>query len=194
MALSTIDDESLAASLFEVFRFRGYEGTSISLLSEVTGLKKSSLYHRFPAGKEDMVKAVVLYVSSQLHEHILAPLFDTEKSPEQRFNSMLTSIKSFYHDGKKNCLLNILSLGDVKDEINQLLTKDYNDWLDALCKLGKDAGISSKEAQTRAEHFLISVQGALVIQRLTKNVQTFQNVLEYERTQFFRSIMEKPDQ
>ncbi len=73
MALQTIDDHSLAESLFDVFRSRGYEGATLSLLSEVTGLKKSSLYHRFPAGKDDMVKAVVLYVSSQLHTHIIEP-------------------------------------------------------------------------------------------------------------------------
>lgn len=41
MALQTIDDLSLAESLFEVFRSRGYEGATLSILSEVSGLKKS---------------------------------------------------------------------------------------------------------------------------------------------------------
>jgi len=186
MALQTIDNHSLADSLFEVFRSRGYEGATLSLLSEVTGLKKSSLYHRFPAGKDDMVKAVVLHVSSQLHEHIIEPLLNNKEVPERRYNTMLASIKAFYHDGKKNCLLNVLSLGEPKDEINELLNKDYNDWLDAIIMLGKDAGLSNNEAKERAEHFLISLQGALVIQRLTKNNQIFQSAMKYEKKLFFK--------
>lgn len=186
MAIPTIDDDSLAASLFEVFRSRGYEGTSISLLSEVTGLKKSSLYHRFPAGKEDMLKAVVLYVSSQLHTHIIGPLLNSAEAPERRFNTMLTTIRSFYHEGRKNCLLNVLSLGETKEEISELLNRDYCDWLDALTNLAKDAGLSKKDAKIRSEHFLIAIQGALVIQRLTNNSRTFRNAIEYEKKLFFR--------
>ncbi len=186
MALQTIDDDSLAESLFEVFRSRGYEGATLSLLSEVTGLKKSSLYHRFPAGKDDMVKAVVLYVSAQLHEHVIQPLLNSNESPEQRFSKMLTSVQAFYDDGRKNCLLNVLSLGEAQAEIKELLNNAYNAWLAALIKLGKAAGLNENDATARSEHFLIVVEGALVIQRLTSNRLIFQKSLEYEKKQFFK--------
>ncbi len=133
-----------------------------------------------------MAKAVVLYVSSQLHTYIIGPLLNDKQVPEQRFNTMLTTINSFYHEGKKNCLLNVLSLGEKKKEISELLNKDYSDWLDALIKLAKDAGLSKKEAKIRSEHFLIAIQGALVIQRLINNSQTFQNAMEYEEKLFFK--------
>ena len=186
MALQTIDDHSLAESLFEVFRSHGYEGTTLSLLSEVTGLKKSSLYHRFPEGKDDMARAVVHYVSSQLSAHLIEPLLDIDEAPEKRFNEMLITLKAFYDDGKKNCLLNVLSLGGTKPEINELLNKVYNSWLTALIKLGKEIGLNQKDAKARSEHFLIVVEGALVIQRLTNNNLTFQNNLKYGKEQFFK--------
>lgn len=186
MAVQKINDISLAESLFEVFRSRGYEGATLSLLSEVTGLKKSSLYHRFPEGKDDMVKAVVLYVSEQLHSHVIQPLLNKHEAPEKRFSNMLNTIKAFYNDGKKNCLLNILSLGETKPEISELLNNDYNAWLAALTKLGQDAGLSQVEAKTRSERFLIVVEGALVIQRLTSNPLTFQNSIEFEKLVFFK--------
>jgi len=185
MAVQTINDASLAELLFDVFRSRGYEGATLSLLSEVTGLKKSSLYHRFPKGKDDMVKAVVLYVSEQLHLHVIQPLLNNSETPENRFTNMLTTIKAFYNDGRKNCLLNILSLGETKPEINELLNKDYNAWLSALINLGQEVGLSQDEAKTRSEHFLIVVEGALVIQRLTSNPLTFQQSIELEKTVFF---------
>jgi len=185
MAQQTIDDRSLVEALFEVFRSRGYEGTTLSLLSEVTGLKKSSLYHRFPAGKDDMVKTVVLHISAQLHEHVIEPLLNNKEPPENRFSNMIATIKAFYSDGRKNCLLNVLNLEGAKSEIKALMTKDYNAWLAALVKLGKEVGMSQQVAKMRSEHFLIVVEGALIIQRLTSNTRTFKNNMEYEKKQFF---------
>ncbi len=185
MAQQTIDDRTLIEALFDVFRSRGYEGTTLSLLSEVTGLKKSSLYHRFPAGKDDMVKAVVLHVSAQLKKHIIEPLLHGEVAAEKRFNDMIVAIRAFYEDGRKNCLLNVLSLEGANTEIKALMNKDYRAWLAALIKLGRDIGMSQQEAEARAEHFLIVVEGALVIQRLTRHRQTLQKSLEYEKKHFF---------
>ncbi len=190
MAFKTIDDHSLAEALFEIFRSHGYEGTTLSLLSEVTGLKKSSLYHRFPKGKDDMVKAVVLYVSVQLHEHVIEPLLNNKIAPETRFSEMITSVKDFYCDGKKNCLLNVLSLGKENPEINKLLNNDYDAWLAALIQLGREIGLNQSEAKAKSEHFLIVLQGALVIQRLTSNHLVFQKSMGYEKKQFFISSLD----
>lgn len=186
MAHQTIDDTALAESLFEVFRNHGYEGTTIAQLSQATGLKKSSLYHRFPAGKDDMAKAVVLYVSKQLHENVIEPLLNSNESPEARFRNMILALKEFYVSGEKNCLLNVLNLGEQKSEINALLNKGYTVWLDALTKLAEAAGMNHKEAVARSERFLIVVEGALVVQRLTNNAQTFLQSMKYEQTAFFK--------
>ncbi len=148
--------------------------------------EKSSLYHRFPAGKDDMVKAVVLYVSTQLHAQIIEPLLSTKESPKKRFRKMIATVNIFYSDGRKNCLLNVLNLGEPKEEINQQLNKDYTDWLSSLCILGEESGLDKKVAKEKAEHFLIVIQGALVIQRLTNNNSTFKKNMEYEEKQFFK--------
>lgn len=185
MAPRTIDDDSLVESLFEIFRCHGYEGSTISRLSELTGLKKSSLYHRFPGGKDDMVKAVVNHVSAQLQQHVIAPLSSRQDPPEIRFDNMLATLKTFYDTGHKNCLLNVLSLGEAKDEIKKLLRNDYDNLFEVLCLLGQDAGFTEKEAGIRAEHFLVTVQGALVVQRLSDNPFTFENCMVHEKKLFF---------
>lgn len=184
MALPTIDDNALAEALFEIFRCQGYEGATIAQLSEATGLKKSSLYHRFPNGKDDMAKVVINYVSKQLHAYIVKPLLDSQVLPETRFDEMLKTVKGFYADGRKNCLLNALSLGNPKDEINELLNSDYDAWRNALIKLGMDAGMTQTEAESWSGQYLIAVQGALVIQRLTGNGAVFENCLAHEKAVF----------
>ena len=190
MAQQANENTALIEALFDIFRNHGYEGTTISLLSEVTGLQKSSLYHHFPKGKEDMLKAVVSYVSKQIQQHIIAPLLDTQVKPEKRFSNMIATIKAFYNDGRKNCLLNVLNLGETKAEINKLQNDDYSAWLDALIQLGKEVGLNQQEAKDWAERFLIIIEGALVIQRLTSNKQTFEKHMEYEQKQF-RQILAK---
>ena len=186
LKMKTLPNENTALieALFDIFRNHGYEGTTISLLSEVTGLQKSSLYHHFPKGKEDMLKAVVSYVSKQIQQHIIATLLDTQIKPEKRFGNMIATIKAFYSDGRKNCLLNVLNLGDAKVEINKLQNDDYSAWLNALIQLGEEVGMSQPEANNWAERFLIIIEGALVIQRLTSNKQTFEKHMVYEQKQF----------
>lgn len=186
MAQQSVTNDTLLKSLFEVFRCHGYEGTTLTQLSEATGLQKSSLYHHFPEGKVDMVKAVLTYFSAQLHQHVIEPLLDSQKPPEKRFADMLVTIKAFYSNGKKNCLLNVLSLGEAKDEIKVLVNKDYAAWLAALNKLGKEVGMSRRDAEVWSERFLIVVEGTLVIQRLTGNVLTFENAMDYEKKQFLK--------
>ncbi len=114
MAKAINENTALIEALFDIFRNHGYESTTISLLSEVTGLQKSSLYHHFPKGKEDMLKAVVEFVSGKIHQHVITPLLDKEVDQEKRFSNLIATITRFYSDGRKNCLLNVLNLGEKK--------------------------------------------------------------------------------
>ena len=184
MAQQANENTALIGALFDIFRNHGYEGTTISLMSEVTGLQKSSLYHHFPKGKDDMLKAVVSYVSKQIQQHIITPLLNTQIKPEKRFSNMITTIKAFYSEGRKNCLLNVLNLGEAKLEIKKLQNDDYSAWLDALIQLGKEAGLNQQDAKNWAERFFIILEGALVIQRLTSDMQTFEKHMEYEQNSF----------
>jgi len=55
---ATIEDDDLICKLTDVFRNVGYDGASLAVLADATGLKKASLYHRFPGGKEQMAEEV----------------------------------------------------------------------------------------------------------------------------------------
>jgi len=78
----------------------------------------------------------------------------------------------------------VLNLGEAKAEIKKLQNDDYNAWINALAQLGQEVGMSQQEATEWAERFLIVVEGALVIQRLTSSKQTFEKQMEYEKKQF----------
>src|SRR3990167_1106920 len=105
---SLIGEEALVARLSATFRDVGYEGASLALLSEATGLKKASLYHRFPGGKEQMGLEVLQEAGRWLTEHVLGPLAG-EGTPRERITAMARELDVFYRGGKQACLLNLLS-------------------------------------------------------------------------------------
>ena len=59
-----VQDIEIMTSLVKTFRSRGYEGSSLAELAKSTGLKKASLYHRFPKGKEEMAIAVLNHTAN----------------------------------------------------------------------------------------------------------------------------------
>jgi TetR/AcrR family transcriptional regulator, lmrAB and yxaGH operons repressor len=59
MARLVAERADTIAPLAEVFREHGYEGAGLALIGKATGLGKGSLYHFFPNGKEEMVRAVL---------------------------------------------------------------------------------------------------------------------------------------
>ncbi len=54
MAPRLVSDSDLLERLGLLFRANGYDGSSLGDIAAATGLQKSSLYHRFPGGKQQM--------------------------------------------------------------------------------------------------------------------------------------------
>ena len=106
--------DDVIPKLVGVFHQYGYEGATLSRLSEATGLGRASLYHHFPQGKEGMATAVLDYLNQGLSDHILAPL-QSDLPPEVRLQKMAERIDQFYVQGKQACLLALLSNGEAQD-------------------------------------------------------------------------------
>jgi AcrR family transcriptional regulator len=51
--------ERLVTATNELFRRRGYQGTSLKQVTEAAGATVGSLYHFFPGGKEDLARAAI---------------------------------------------------------------------------------------------------------------------------------------
>jgi TetR/AcrR family transcriptional repressor of lmrAB and yxaGH operons len=177
MAPLKVDDEHLLDRLTEVFRVHGYEGASLSRIAEATGLQRSSLYHRFPGGKTDMVEAVLQRAGSWLEAHVLGPL-SGPGTPRERVLAMTTRLAEFYGDGGQSCLLDTLSLGDEGTELKSHVDQALKGWITALSKVARDSGLERAEARQRAEDAMVLIQGALVFSRATGNTKPFGRVLQ----------------
>lgn len=170
-------DEQLLGALTEVFRTHGYEGTTLALVSKATGLQKSSLYHRFPGGKEQMAVAVLNAAVAHVAGHVLAPLRGTG-SIRMRVKETASRIADFYGQGKKACLLDTLSVGfPPGGSISSLLKGAHDYWIESFAFAAKEAGLPPKKAKARAAEALVRIEGALVVSRISGDERSFQRAL-----------------
>lgn len=172
-----IGDEALVARLSATFRDVGYEGASLALLSEATGLKKASLYHRFPGGKEQMGMEVLQDAGRWLTAHVLEPLAG-EGSPRERIVAMAQELDGFYRGGEQACLLNLLSSpiggsGPFKAAVRQM----FEAFVDALAGVIAEAGFPASIARDRAERGVALIQGSLVLARGLGSTEPFRKTL-----------------
>lgn len=175
---ASIGDEELIARLTTVFREAGYEGATLSMLSEATGLKKASLYHRFPQGKEQMAREVLDHAGAWLEENILAPLRG-KGSPAARIEAMAKRLDEFYSGGRQACLLNMLSTSRIHDgPFTQMIQGVFEAWIGALSAVLLDAGLDKKVARSRSERAIMMLQGSLVYSRGVGSTRPFREFLK----------------
>ena len=172
MRAPKISDEDLLERLTRVFQDYGFEGASLSRISEATGLERASLYHRFPEGKDQMAEAVVAHAGQRFVEKLLAPLRGNGPLAA-RIRETGRRLEAFYEDGRRSCLLDTLSLGDSGSALHDAVGRTYSAWRDAFAAAAREAGLPAGLARRRAEEAIMSIHGALVLARATGDRKPF---------------------
>ena len=168
--------EQVISQVIPVFRHYGYEGATMSRLSEATGLKKASLYHHFQGGKEQIAAAVLEYVGNWIEENVFAPL-KSDKPPRERLDAMCEGIDKLYQTGQQPCVLSVMSVGEADNLFHQQLEQSLKKWIDTLAEIVEETGIEAKIARERAEDAIMLIQGALVLVRVSNNTGPFQRII-----------------
>jgi AcrR family transcriptional regulator len=166
--------------LLDLFRRDGFEGVSLADISKATGLGKSSLYHHFPGGKDEMAHAVVQQVQGWADENILAPL-RAPVSRAERIGGMLNNVVALYAGGRQPCVIASMLVGAREDAIFIDLQRIIGAWLAALTAALVDTGAEPAAAQAAALDTLTRIQGALVLSRIMQDLSPFAATIESVR-------------
>ncbi|HEY1858571.1 TetR/AcrR family transcriptional regulator [Acidocella sp.] len=161
--------------LAEVFRELGYEGATLSRITERTGLSKGSLYHFFPGGKEEMAAVVLDHVHGWFIEHIFKPLEEDE--PIAAIVGMWQAVDVYFCSGQRICLVGVFALDETRDRFPQAINRYFIRWIDALARALVRIGKDKKTAALLAENAVLSIQGALVLMRATADAGLFKRAL-----------------
>jgi len=161
----------------EVFRLHGYEGASLSQLTEATGLGKGSLYNFFPGGKEQMAAEVIAEIDGWFERNVFAPLRDSADSCEG-LRRMFDATEQYFHSGRRVCLVGMLALGSSRDLFAKQVHGYFERWRSALASALQRAGGERAEAGRAAEAILLEIQGALVLARAADDPGVFTRTLK----------------
>jgi TetR/AcrR family transcriptional regulator, lmrAB and yxaGH operons repressor len=162
MPAALLSRDEVIERLMLVIRKFGYDGASLAELSQATGLGKSSLYHYFPEGKDDMVRAVLDHLHQTLDDVLFVPL-RTPGPARARIEQMVETLDAFYRGGRESCVLGNLVLGTSLERFRKRLAVIFDAWIDALATVLVDGGLTKKVARARAEDAVMQIEGALIL-------------------------------
>ncbi|VXD24475.1 TetR/AcrR family transcriptional regulator [Planktothrix paucivesiculata] len=169
--------ETYVPCLLQLFRQYGYDGATLSKISQATGLGKASLYHHFPGGKNEMVKAVLDYLEQWSEENLLSTLRG-EGDAESRLRRMCDRLNQLYQGGQQPCVFVILLSGSARDVFHDQVKGLFVTWIDAIAQVLIEAGMDEKLAQERGEDAAIAIQGGLILSQGLDNPSAFQRVIQ----------------
>jgi len=168
--------ETYIPALLQLFRQYGYDGATLSKISEATGLGKASLYHHFPDGKDEMVETLLDYLDHWMDQNVLQMLKGTGDAPD-RLQQMCDRLSEIYEEGKQPCLSAILLLGSARDVFHDRVKALYHAWINAIADVLVTTGLDSKAALERGEDAVIAIQGSLILSQGLDDPARFQRVL-----------------
>lgn len=181
MPAALLPKDEVLERLLRTFRDRGYDGASLAELSAATGLGKSSLYHYFPGGKQDMAQQVLAHLDQQLERALFEPL-RAKQSPARKLSAMLATIDQFYDGGKRACLFERLCASVDRGRFRRPLGRAFTAWIEAVEALCLEAGLARALARSRAEDLVVRIEGALVVCAGTNDPGLFERTLKELQT------------
>lgn len=157
--------EDVDRKLSEVFTRYGYDGATMELLSQAAGLKKASLYHRFPGGKKDMAAHVLKSTETWFRENVGEVLHNQDQDITRRLSQAVDAISVIFEDGSRNCPLRMLSACSEASYFQETIASCFNIIQEGFCFIAEEIGFSEEEASDKARQAIINIQGSLILAR-----------------------------
>lgn len=173
---STSKDE-IIDRLFTVFRDHGFEGASLADLSHATGLGRSSLYHYFPEGKDQMAAAVLARAEGAINSQIFR-VAQASESLSVRVRRIISALEHMYSGGRTFCVLGQLATASLGPSARGSLQNSFEQWTLAIAKLAWDGGMTHAQARNFAEDWVARLQGALILQAASGSTGPFKRALK----------------
>jgi TetR/AcrR family transcriptional repressor of nem operon len=169
----------------EIFNKKGYAGTSMSDLTDATGLSKGSIYGNFE-NKEEVALAVFDYNTAKINTQVR-----TKIDAATSYHDKLLVYSKVYRSMLKGVIsaggCPILNTATEADDTNNLLkdraAKALLKWEKNLCDLiekGINAGELKKDISVRqtALSIIALIEGAMMISKVTNDLTAMDRVLK----------------
>lgn len=169
-----------------LFNRKGYDGTTLSDLTQITGLTKGSLYGNF-ADKDEIAREAFLYSVKKVKEMVKQQL-DEVSTNKKKLIALLEFYAAYVFDppvaGGCPLLNTAIEADDHHTSIRKYLSKelvDTIDFIDSLLRKGVRAGEFVSGIRTReiAYTLFCSVEGALMFARVERSQEPMDIIVRH---------------
>ena len=164
--------ERIVTATTELFRGRGFNGTSLKQVIESAQAPTGSIYHFFPGGKEELGEAVIRESGAayqQLFELVADEATDVAEAIRELFDGAADALEETDY-------IDICPIGNVAREVastheplRQATVDVFAGWTTAISKRLRAAGFSPGDANAIANTVISAIEGALMLARARRS-------------------------
>lgn len=159
---------------------RGLDGTTFAEVLDLTGAPRGSIYHHFPAGKDELIAAAVDAAGAGAIDAIehwrgASPIRLTDDFLGLWRRLLIAT------DFRAGC--SVLAVTVATDSVDLLdrAAEVFRSWRGRLTDLLREAGVPGAEAERFAAMLVASSEGAVVLSRAERSLDPFELVSEQLR-------------
>ena len=156
----------------ELFRRHGYNGTTLTQISEASAATIGSIYHFFPGGKEALAVAVIEATGAvyrELFESIVAEADDPAAAYVDFFTGAAAVLEE--SDFIDPCPIGTVAreVANTSEPLREAAKRAFDSWIAAAHAHLTTAGIPSDVADELATVFVATVEGTFVLSRTQRS-------------------------
>jgi len=164
--------DRMVAGAARLLAERGLQATSFSEVLELTSSPRGSVYHHFPEGKEQLVKAALELVTAQMGQ-VFAP--DPAASPEAITELFLAIWRSILRRSrfKAGCAVVAVTVAADSPALLEHVGAIFRTWRGRLAELLTRAGLDPNDAARFGATLIAASEGAVVLSRAEQSLEPF---------------------
>jgi TetR/AcrR family transcriptional regulator, transcriptional repressor for nem operon len=178
MAKGEISREFIIAASVPVFNTKGYTGTSLQDIMDITGFTKGGIYRHF-SSKEELAAASFSYAYEEMKKAYMASA-DIDDAPDVKLLKFLTKMKTYLLQPpvKGGCpiLNSSTEVDDTNEVLRDLVQKAALDWETRMIYIF-EKGVTEKlfpatlDVKKEARFFMSAIEGAILLCKLHQDIE-----------------------
>ena len=172
MANAAQHKDNLVRTAMRLFRQQGYASTGLQQILSESGAPKGSLYHYFPDGKEALGRAAV-ELAGDLIAQMLSGLAARHKQPRAFVKAYCEVMAGWMEESefRSGCPIatTMLETAPHSPALTAAGNKAIDRWIEIAASVFVNAGSSQREAKTKAQLLVATMEGALLLARMRQS-------------------------
>ncbi len=165
----------MVAGAVRLLATRGLEGTSFKDVLALTDAPRGSVYHHFPGGKAELVRAAVDLAAQRALQAMAAARGEPPVAVTQRFLGLWRALLDSTGLAA-GCAVAAVTVGADSPELLEHAGTIFRTWIDQLTDLYVAGGWTEAEARVFATLVISATEGAVLVARAQRDRAPFDAV------------------